>query len=148
MWGSPVPWSDVVKYLGAALDKKLTFAEHIKNATNKCDKITRMLYSLVNRRSHLDRNSKLLLYKTVFKPAMTYGYPAWHDCAASHRKKLQVKQNRLLKMMLNLDPFHPTDDVHRMAKMELIDDWLLRVLPKFWMGCTTSINPLLQRNSP
>ena len=147
VWGSQVPWSEDVKYLGLTLDRKLTFAAHMKNTLTKCDKITRMLYSLISRRSHLDVNSKLLLYKTVFKPSMTYGFPAWYDCAASHRKKLQVKQNRLLKMMLNLGPFHPTDDVHRMAKIQLIDDWLLRVLPKFWTGCATSANPLLQRMS-
>ena len=134
-----------MKYLWLTLDRKLTFAAHMKNTLTKYDKITRMLYSLISRRSHLDVNSKLLLYKTVLKPSMTYGFPAWYDCATSHRKKLQVKQNRLLKMMLNLDPFHSTDDVNRMAKIELIDDWLLRVLPKFWIGCATSANPLLQR---
>ncbi|KXJ79563.1 hypothetical protein RP20_CCG000519 [Aedes albopictus] len=103
-----------------------------------------MLYPLVNRRSHLDTNSKLLLYKTVFKPVMTYGFPAWYNCAATHRKKLQIKQNRILKMMLNLEPFHSTDDVHKTTNMERIDDWFQRVLPKFWMGCTSSANPLLQ----
>lgn len=142
--GHQVQWSNDVKYLGLTLDRKLNFATHIKNSLSKCDKLTRTLYPLINRRSHLDKNSKLLLYKTVFKPSMTYGFPAWYDCAATHRKKMQVKQNRLLKMMLNLDPFHPTEDVHRIADMETIDDWFQRILPKFWTSCITSANPLLE----
>ena len=144
VWGRHIPWSDDVRYLGLTLDRKLTFALHIKTALSKCDKLIRMLYPLVNRRSHLDTNSKLLLYKTVFKPVMTYGFPAWYNCAATHRKKLQIKQNRILKMMLNLEPFHSTDDVHKTTNMERIDNWFQRVLPKFWMGCTSSANPLLQ----
>lgn len=144
VWGRQIPWSNDVRYLGLTLDRKLTFVTHIQNTLTKCDKLIRMLYPLINRRSQLDTNSKLLLYKTVFMPSMTYGFPAWHDCAATHKKKLQVKQNRILKMMLNLDPFHPTDEVHRIAKILEINDWFQRVLPKFWMGCATSANPLLE----
>ncbi|KXJ78575.1 hypothetical protein RP20_CCG004133 [Aedes albopictus] len=145
IWGQHIPWSDDVGYLGLTLDRRLTFATHVNKVLGKCDKLTRMLYPLINRRSHLDKNSKLLLYKLVFMPSMTYGFPAWFDCAATHRKKLQTKQNRLLKMMLNLDPFHPTEDLHRLAKVELIDEWIQRVLPKFWLGCATSANPLLEQ---
>lgn len=76
---------------------------------------------------------------------MVYAFPAWYDCGASHRKKIQVKQNRILKMMLNLEPFHQTEDVHKIANIERIDDWFQLVIPKFWTGCITSANPLLER---
>lgn len=143
--GIEVPWSPNVGYLGVTLDEKLTFGCHVSSCIRKCDKLTRILYPLVNRRSRLDPGIKLLLYKTVFRPTVTYGFPAWSDCARSHRKKIQVKQNRLLKMILNLHPHHPTDDVHRLAGVELVDDWFVRLMPKFHISCSSSANPLLQQ---
>lgn len=61
--------------------------------------------------------------------------------AIETRFKLSKK---ILTMMLNLDPFHPTEEVHRMAEVEILDDWFSRLLPKFNLSCELSINPLLQ----
>lgn len=52
--------------------------------------------------------------------------------------ELQFKQNRQLKVMSNLGPFHQTDNFHRMAEMELFEDWLLRLLLKFWTRFTAT----------
>lgn len=142
--GVDIPWSPTVGYLGVTLDRTLTFGCHVTNCIQKCDKLTKSLYPLVKRRSRLDPSIKLLLYKTVFRPTVAYGFPAWYDCAQSHRKKIQTKQNRLLKMILDLSPFHPTDEVHRLAGVERIDDWFQRLVPKFQQSCWSSINPLLQ----
>ncbi|KXJ72203.1 hypothetical protein RP20_CCG018649 [Aedes albopictus] len=142
--GVDIPWSQNVGYLGMTLDPKLKFGCHVANCLQKCDKLTKMLYPLVKRRSRLDRNLKVLLYKTVFRPTVAYGFPVWYDCAQSHRNKIQVKQNRLLKMMLDLSPFHPTEEVHRLAGVEKIDNWFRRLIPKFLQSCASSVNPLLQ----
>lgn len=139
-----IPWSESSVYLGLTLDKKLTFGLHTNNCIKKFNKLTRALYPLVKRRSRLDKNIKLLLYKTVFRPTITYGFPAWYNCAQSHRNKIQVKQNRLLKMILDLEPSHPTVDVHRIAGVEQLNDWFTRLLPKFNLSCSSSTNPLLQ----
>lgn len=142
--GVDIPWSPNVGYLGITLDQKLKFGCHVTNCLQKCDKVVKMLYPLVKRRSRLDPGIKILLYKTVLRPTVAYGFPAWYDCAQSHRKKVQVKQNRLLKMILDLSPFHPTDEVHRLAGVERIDDWFQRLMPKFLDSCSSSVNPLLQ----
>ncbi|KXJ75371.1 hypothetical protein RP20_CCG011846 [Aedes albopictus] len=142
--GVDIPWSESVGYLGVSLDQKLNFSCHITNSIRKCDILTKTLYPLIKRRSRLHPTIKVLLYKTVFRPTVAYGFPAWFDCAQCHRNKIQVKQNRLLKMMLDLSPFHPTDDVHRIAGVERIDDWFQRLVPKFLQSCSSSVNPLLQ----
>lgn len=141
--GQSIPWSEAVQYLGATLDQKMNFSQHISNSLKKCDKLTKTLYPMVNRRSALDRRTKLLLYKTVFRPTLTYAFQAWHTCAQTHRMKIQRKQNRLLKMIMDLEFLHPTDDLHQQAGIELIEDWFHRLLPKFILGCRTSDNPLL-----
>lgn len=142
--GHEVEWSTEVKYLGLNLDQKLKFASHVQKSLQKCDKLVKSLYSLICRRSRLNKTSKLLLYKAIIRPTITYGFPAWSSCARTHRKKLQIKQNRLLKMMLNLDPYHPTNDLHQVAGINTIDEFIFKLLPKFWDSCNMSENPLLQ----
>lgn len=126
------------------MDRKLKFGTHVQVSLQKCDKLVKSLYSMICRRSRLSIANKLLLYKAIIRPTITYGFPAWCNCARTHRNKLQIKQNRILKMMMNLDPFYPTDDLHRIAEVDLIDDWFQRLLPKFQNSCLSSWNPLLQ----
>jgi Reverse transcriptase (RNA-dependent DNA polymerase) len=66
--GVSVEWRDETKYLGVVLDKRLTFKTHIERTTNKVQKLIRILYPLINRRSRLDEKNKILLYKMVFSP--------------------------------------------------------------------------------
>lgn len=146
--GHPVPWSDHVKYLGITIDKKINFAKHIATSIEKCTKLIKMLYPLICRRSKLNISNKLLIFKSIFRPSLSYGFPAWHCCAQTHRKKLQVKQNKLLKMMLDLDFNHPTEDLHRLANTEPLDEWIQKLLPKFWLGCSMSENTLLSEMVP
>lgn len=76
--GVDIPWSETVDYLGVSLDQKLNFGCHVTNSIRKCDILTKPIYPLVKRRSRLHL-SILLLYKTVFRPTVTYGFPAWFE---------------------------------------------------------------------
>lgn len=89
--GSNIPWKAEVEYLGLTLDQKLLFDKHINRAINKANCLSRSLYSLINRRSPLQIANKLLLYKCVFRPVLTYGCPVWGNCVLSHLRRLQVK---------------------------------------------------------
>lgn len=139
----PIPWSNEATYLGLRLDKKLNFGIHVNQAILKCKKTVKSLYSMLNRRSRLDRKLKLLLYKSIVRPTLMYGFPAWQCCAESHRKKLQIQQNRVLKMICDLDPFHPTDDVHRIAEIDPVNTFIEKGMLKFRNHCQMSSNPLI-----
>lgn len=146
--GLEVDWSKEAKYLGLALDTGLRYDKHIDQTLKKCKNLTKALYSLVNRRSRLQLHNKLLLYKCVFRAVLTYGSPTWKTCAATHRKKLQRMQNKLLKMIYNLDPWHPTDDLHQLAELETIDQFIDRLFQKFRTSCQMSDNPLIEAILP
>ncbi|KXJ80944.1 hypothetical protein RP20_CCG022549 [Aedes albopictus] len=66
------------------------------------------------------------------------------NCAMSHRRRLQIKQNKLLKMMLNLNPWYPTDELHDIANMETLDEFVNRIGGKFLLSCQLSVNPLIE----
>lgn len=143
-----VPWSDEAKYLGLLLDPKLKFDKHIDATLNRCNKLTKMLYPLISRRSRLSSTNKILLYKIIFRPTLMYGFPAWHSCAQFRHKKLQVRQNKLLKMMLDLPFNYPSDELQEVSNTEPLSSWTTRLLQKFWISCSVSENELIANLVP
>lgn len=142
--GLSSPWTNEANYLGIIYDSKLTFSKHIDYATKKLDKATRSLFSLINRRSKLSSKNKILIFKCILRPIMVYGSPVWGDCAKSHRKRLQVKQNKLLKMIYNFDPFYPTEELHRVTGVVTIEEFINKTARSFWNSCQISANPLIE----
>jgi hypothetical protein len=66
-----------VKYLGMNFDRRLTWAKHIKTKRKQLILKAKQMYWLLGRRSTLTTESKLLLYKAVFKHIWTYGIQQW-----------------------------------------------------------------------
>ena len=117
---SNVPWVDSIKYLGVYLDQRLTFQSHVQNTTEKISKTIRILYPFINRKSHLSVEYKLLIVKSIFIPILLYGCPVWGDCAPTHIKKLQIAQNKVLKLCLDLPYYFSTTKLHKKANINLI----------------------------
>jgi Reverse transcriptase (RNA-dependent DNA polymerase) len=138
-----VPWTPTVKYLGVYLDKRLTFACHISESLNKAEKAFRVLYSFLNRRSKLCIQNKLLLYKACIRPILTYGVETWHDCAATHRRKLQIIQNKCLKIINNRHWRYSTSALHDESGVPLIQDFGNRIIERFLLRSRSSDNPLI-----
>lgn len=112
--GSTIPLKDDIKYLGMILDKKLTFKKHIETVCNKAIKCGCALYPILSRRSTLNLKNKILLYKMCIRPIITYGCQVWFNRSAkTHTKKLQIIQNKNLKIIHNLSPRFSTNLLHR-----------------------------------
>ena len=98
------------------------------------------LYPLINRRSRVSVPNKLLLFNTMYRPTFTYGAPLIARSAATHRKRMQVHQNKILKLMLNKPRRFPTAALHDIARVDMIDDYLLRLRENFLTSCTNNIH--------
>ncbi|GBM30555.1 hypothetical protein AVEN_265008-1 [Araneus ventricosus] len=72
-----INWSKDTKYLGVTLDSRLTYDKHITNINKKTRTAKARLYPLLGRKSKLSLKNKLLLYKTILRPIMTYASPVW-----------------------------------------------------------------------
>lgn len=143
--GARVNWETSVKYLGIHLDQRLTFKEHIFKTIKKLNIAIKMLYAFINRKSKLSNANKIIIYKVVFQSILLYGCQVWGNCAICHLKKLQVSQNKLLKMMLNLSRYHSTTDLHHQANVELISDRILKLTDTFLRNCDNTDNALINQ---
>lgn len=140
-----IEWLDSVKYLGLHLDKKLLFKTHIEASLEKAQRVFRLLYSLLNRKSKLSNQHKLLIYKCIVRPVFMYGSPVWSNCANSHIKKVQIYQNKNLKTIFNLPWRYPTDELHYKSETEHISQFIRRINEHFIISCQTSANPVINQ---
>jgi hypothetical protein len=74
---------------------------------------------------------------------MPYASPAWTGCAASHKRRLQVAQNKVLKMILRKPWWVGTNDLHDEAGLTTVVDQTDLIHQKFVAKLRFSQNPLV-----
>ncbi|GFV27857.1 RNA-directed DNA polymerase from mobile element jockey [Trichonephila clavipes] len=113
LFRNSIPWVRQVEYLGVTLDSKLTFNSHLRKITCKFKRTLYTLLPLLNRSSILSLKSKRLIYLQYLQPTLTYACQIW-GCAAQHNlNKLQILQNRTLRLILNYPRFIARRYLHR-----------------------------------
>lgn len=138
-----ITWLDNVKYLGIWLDKKLTFKYHIDHVLNRVNMYKQILYPLINRNSLLSNDNKILIFKVIFQSIILYGCPIWGHCAKSHIKRLQIAQNKILKMALKLPWDFPTDWLYSISSVNTVLCCIEQHISRFKANCLFSENPLI-----
>ena len=62
------------------------------------------------------------LYKSYIRPVLEYGAPVILGASKTYIKKLQIIQNKAIRIAYKLDPLSHTEDIHKIAKIDLIKD--------------------------
>lgn len=143
IYGIDIPWLEKVKYLGIHLDKKLSFSFHISCTVDKIKLYTKILYPLISRNSALSMENKIVLFKVIFQAILLYGCPVWGNCAKSHLKRLQIAQNKVLKLALKLPWDFPTLMLHTISGVHTVVESIERISSRFQLNCSVSDNPLI-----
>ena len=126
-----ISWKTEAKYLGMIFDKTMTLNKHVDYAIAKSNKIAQILFPLINRSSNLDHWNKMMVYKQIIRPALTYGCPLFHHIAPTNIKKMQVFQNKILKMILDLPTFTSTSHIHEVTEMPFIKEYSTKLNETF-----------------
>ena len=132
MNGTQIEPISSVKYLGVMLDNKLNFSEHIRHSVKKANKAKALLYNLINRKSDLNLRNKLILFKAIIRPTMMYAAPVWSSTYITNIKKLQVIQNKALRMITNAKPRARNINIHTLCNIEEIKTHLYTLTENFF----------------
>ena len=62
------------------------------------------------------------VYKSYIRPVLEYGAPVILGASETYIKKLQIIQNKAIRIAYKLDPLSHTEDIHNIAKIDLIKD--------------------------
>lgn len=92
--------TNVIKYLGIHLDKKLTFHYHIQKLIQRGNAILHFLYPFINKNSNLSQKLKITLYKVYTQTVLLYATPIWSSASLTNLKKLQTFENRMYRIIL------------------------------------------------
>lgn len=115
---------DSVKYLGVFLDEKLTWNTHINNKLTQGYTRMRILYPLINHKSTLQMKSSLLLYTAIIRPLISYACPVWAAASATKINKIQILQNKFLRICLKAPWFMRNRQIHNDTGIPLINTWI------------------------
>lgn len=108
-----------VKYLGVTLDQKLKYNEHITKACNQAFSIRNLIFPLINKKSKLSVKNKLILYKALIKPILLYATPIWSNASKKLINKIQVVQNKTLRLIADAKPGETNNQVR--SKLDIKD---------------------------
>ncbi|GBO44763.1 putative RNA-directed DNA polymerase from transposon BS [Araneus ventricosus] len=134
-------WDKEVKDLGQTLYNKLTFRSHLKCNTEKLWAKVHLLLPLIGRRSPLTLGKKVLLFKQVLRPIITYATQIWGLAAFSHRKKAQIQQNKILRIIVNAAWYVRNSVIHNDLKIQTIDEFIKDLSRNFFQKFVNHTNP-------
>ncbi|GBN90447.1 hypothetical protein AVEN_19184-1 [Araneus ventricosus] len=109
------------------------------NITDKFLNKVYMIIPLIGRHSPLSQNNKVLL----FKPILTYSAPIWCITAKPLGGKIQILQNKIIRIMTNGPWYVRNDVIHKDLKIEMVEDHLKNISRKFFSQLQDHKNPLI-----
>lgn len=96
--GAVVKEKKAIKYLGIMFTRKGHGNLAAKNRA-KLDNISLVKLRKLLCNEYLSQNVKVILYKTLIRPIITYGSPIWNDCTKTPWKTLRAAETKALRCM-------------------------------------------------
>jgi uncharacterized protein YaaR (DUF327 family) len=102
--------TEAVKYLRLHFECRLNWKEHIvrKKKTNRLKNKRDQPVKWGNKKSHLSTEKKVLVYKAVIKPILSYGTEMWGCASKSDRVIMQRSQSKIFRAIANA-PWYVTN---------------------------------------
>ncbi|GFV38527.1 RNA-directed DNA polymerase from mobile element jockey [Trichonephila clavipes] len=139
-----IPWSQHTKYLGVIIDKNLTFRQHITHVRNKFKNASRQLYSLICRKSKLNRRNKLLIYTLILKPLLTYASPIWAHAVRTNINLIESTQNVILRQILDTHWYMRNAGIRAACNIPTIRQTIRKLAINFFSNVDAHDNPSIQ----
>lgn len=120
-------WQEkAVKWLGVWLDQRLNWATHIKNKVNDGYQRLSMLFPIFNKKSMISKKTALLIYKQIIVPLVLYACPVWITASKTNLNKLQILQNKVLRIIIKAPWFVTNKNIHKDLDIPYIYDVMIQ----------------------
>ena len=96
------PVKDTLEIFGMEIDNKLDFSSHVSNI---CKRINNQFNVMLRFRKLIPRDTLLKIYNAHILPYFDYCSSVWHFCRARNMDKLEVLNNRILRLGDYLSPY-------------------------------------------
>ena len=107
-----IPIVKTTKFLGLTLDSKFNFLPHIRELKKKCLKAMNILKVLSSTDWGADRDTLLLLYRSLIRSKLDYGSTIYGAARKTYLKILEPVQNAALRLCLGAFRTSPIPSLH------------------------------------
>ncbi|CAF1451019.1 unnamed protein product [Adineta steineri] len=112
------------RYLGIIFDKQLRWQEHVKHIETRIQSRINLLRFL--NRITPESNEKIMLniYKSLIRPILTYGSSVLLNAEDKIWNRLQIAQNKSIRVALNIPHFVSTTYIHQITNIPYIRSYV------------------------
>ena len=111
--------SNTAKYLGVTLDEHLTWNQHITEVCNKLKRYFKLFYSI---RNLINIKQVKIIYYAFIYSRIKYGISIFGFTSNNKLQRMQVLQNKLLKVLLAKNYRYSTNLLHNELKIIKVID--------------------------
>jgi len=108
-----IPQVNEVTYLGVHLDTRLTWRRHIERKKVHQKLEASSFHWILNARSPLRLDYKVLLYNSTLKPIWTYSSQLWGNASSSNIDIIQRVQSKILQTITGAPWYSRNQNIHR-----------------------------------
>jgi hypothetical protein len=131
------------RYIGLILDETLTWNEHINEIIKKVVKF----FGIFNKLKHsISIKLARQLYFAFIYPHIKYGIEVYGNCTMKSIDKLQIIQNKLMKVLLNIPYRYSTNLLHKKLNILKVKDIYTSSLDMLVYDCLHCRCPPLLNN--
>ena len=123
-----IEWVEEFKYLGLSLTNKMSYSCHIENISTRISQYIGIFYNL---NKILPRGVLLLLYHSFVLPHLTLHILLWGSAPDVYINKLKVKQNKLLRAILDVEVLNGIPQVRSLEMYNTLGLLTVNNLVKF-----------------
>ncbi|XP_015438037.1 PREDICTED: RNA-directed DNA polymerase from mobile element jockey-like, partial [Dufourea novaeangliae] len=134
-----IPHKDTVRYLGVFLDFKLNHNIHVNIQIQKASRAFIANRSLFHSKE-LHKSVKIICYKTLIRPILTYGCQIWFNIFAGTMEKLRVFERKCIRACLgkyrspesNYTKLISNYKLYEEAMLVRIDFFMVKLIRDHW----------------
>jgi len=117
-----IPQVNDVTYLGVHLDRRLTWRRHIERKKVYLKLKASSFHWILNARSPLRVDYKVLLYNSTLKPIWTYGSQLWGNASWSNIDIIQRVQSKIMRTITGAPWYIRNQNIHRDLSILTVKD--------------------------
>ena len=111
--------SETSKYLGVTLDEHVTWNQHIIEVCNKLKRYFKLFYSI---RNFVNKNQVKIIYYSFIYSQIKYGITTFGFTDNNKIQRMQVLQNKLLKVLQAKNYRYSTNKLHNELEIIKVED--------------------------
>jgi len=132
-----------IRYLGVVLDHKLNWTSHCEVLRGKALRTLTAMKPVM--RTSLSIKTKLLLYKSYIRPVMTYAAPAWAFIPKTKMERLQIVQNRALRLIGGYSRYTRINKMHFDLEIPRLKTYIKSLATKLYASAKYSRNRYIRK---